>query len=314
MDERAFIEQKQDSWKIFSESLDKVRKRGVGSLSNDQITSLGAQYRALISDLSFARSQGASDRLVIYLNELAGRGHGVVYASRPAKAGGIITFLLKDFPCLYRETFPYTLAAALIFLIGCGAGLWLVHKGFNTGGWLFPKGIDAPQMSSKIMTNNIKVTILAFAAGITAGILTIYVLFSNGAMLAAVAASQDAAHKAQLLTFVLPHGVIELNAIFIAGGAGLIIGSAIIAPGNLRRADAVQLAAAKALRLFAGTIPMLIIAGTIEGFVSPSGLPRWSKFMVSALTAVALVLYFGFVGKGKAENTDNQKITISPGS
>ena len=75
-----------------------------------------------------------------------------------------------------------------------------------------------------------------------------------------------------------------------------MIGSAMIAPGNLRRTDAVRVAAAKALRLFAGTIPMLIVAGIIEGFISPSAMPGWSMFIFSGLTALALILYLGLSG------------------
>ena len=79
-----------------------------------------------------------------------------------------------------------------------------------------------------------------------------------------------------------------------------MIGCAIIAPGNLRRADAIRVAAGKALRLFAGTIPMLIVAGAIEGFISPSSIPSWSKFVFSGLTGLALILYFGFAGRDAA--------------
>ena len=291
------MDQKKRSWESLSRSLDQIRKSGAGSLSRHQLASLGAQYRAVVSDLSFARSQGASFELVTYLNELAGRAHGAMYAAPSPRLAGIISFVLRDFPALFRSSLNYAVVAAIIFFIGSAVGIYSVDAGLEMGEWLAPEKVDPAETSSWIMTNNIKVTILAFAAGVTAGVLTTYILFANGAMLAAVAASQTPGQRAALWTFAAPHGVIELTAIFIAGGAGLMIGSAMIAPGNVRRADAIRIAAGKALRLFAGTIPMLIVAGIIEGFISPSAIPGWSKFVFSGVTALGLILYLGFSGR-----------------
>lgn len=299
MDEHAFVDVRKDSWREFSEVLEKLSEQGPRSLGRDELRTFGQRYRSVVSDLSFARSHGASEALVAYLNELAGRAHGALYASRPARLKGILSFLGSEFPAVFRASAPYVIAAAVIFGLGAFAGAELVRAGYDTGEWSLPTDIDPARFSSYIMTNNIKVTILAFASGITAGVLTVWVLFYNGAFLAAVAASQNPARSLQLWTFVLPHGVIELTAIFTAGGAGLLIGSAIIAPGTLRRADALRMAAGRALRLFAGTIALLAVAGVIEGFISPSPLPRWSKIAFSGLTALALFLYLGFAGRSR---------------
>ena len=309
VDERAFIEQKKDSWTSLSQVLDQVRKRGPGSLSGQQLASLGAQYRAVVSDLSFARSQGASGELVAYLNELAGRAHGVIYAAPTAKLSGAAAFLLRDFPALFRSTSRYALVAALIFFIGWGIAAYLIHTESAAGSQFIPEEFfgqpegpvqvpDPAQMSSYIMTNNIQVGIMSFAAGMTAGVLTVYVLYSNGRMIGAIATlwAPRLGH-ARFWALILPHGVIELAAIFICGGAGLMLGSAIIAPGNLRRADSIRIAAGKALRLFAGTLPFFVIAAIIEGFITPSVIPTWSKLAFSGVTALALILYLGFSGR-----------------
>jgi len=159
---------------------------------------------------------------------------------------------------------------------------------------------DPALMSSFIMTNNIRVGIYSFAAGVTAGLLTLYIIFSNGLMIGAVAATAaPSMGQLKFWSLILPHGLIELTAIFICGGAGLMIGSAIVAPGNLRRADAIKIAAGKAVRLFAGTLAMFVIAGTIEGFISPSVLPPQAKMLFGALTGIALILYFGFAGRSR---------------
>ncbi len=304
MDERSYIEQKQESWQQLSNALNDIAKAGPSALDRKQLASVGAGYRAVVSDLAFARSQGASEQLISYLNELAGRAHGTLYAAESARFRGVKSFLSRDFPRLFRSTWRYTLTAFLIFVLGCWLGIYLAGEGLGMAPWEMPKDVQPAEMSSRIMTNNIKVCILCFASGIAAGFFTVYFLASNGAFLASVAASQSGANSKALWTFVVSHGVIELTAIFIAGGAGLLIGSSMIAPGNLRRADAMRIAAGKGLQLFAGTIAMLIIAGIIEGFISPSPLPGWFKFAFSALTAVALIAYFGFVGRGSSSPID----------
>ena len=105
--------------------------------------------------------------------------------------------------------------------------------------------------------------------------------------------------QARFWSYILPHGIIELVAIFICGGAGFMIGSSIIAPGNLRRGDAIPLAAGQALRLFGGSLPLFVVAAIIEGFLTPSALPPWSKLTFAGVTAIGLVLYLGFAGSGE---------------
>jgi len=125
-------------------------------------------------------------------------------------------------------------------------------------------------------------------------------MLQNGLVIGAIAtiAPRIMGH-ALFWSYILPHGVIELVAIFICGGAGLMIASAIIAPGNARRADAIRLVAGDALRLFAGAVMLFVIAALIEGFITPSVLPVWSKLIFAGLTAVALLLYFGFAGSSE---------------
>lgn len=300
MDERAYIEQKQASWQEFSENIERVRKLGLRSLDRDQLKTFGARYRAVVSDLAFVRTQGASEELVAYLNELAGRAHGILYVSQRSGMKGLLAFLMRDYPCLFRSVVRFPLCAMLLFVIGLGVGVYLTYTNpVAAGHWVPPQIADPAGASSYIMTNNMKVGILSFAAGISAGLLTAYLMVSNGIMLGAVAAGLPAAKRMALWTFVAPHGVIELVAIFICGGAGLMIGAAMIAPGNVRRVDAIRLASGKAIRLFAGTLPMFIVAGIIEGFVSPSSLPAVGKFVFSGVTALALVMYLGFAGREK---------------
>lgn len=309
MDERAFVEQKQAAWQELSESIERVRKLGPGSLSREQLKKFSSQYRAVVSDLAFVRTQGASDDLIAYLNELAGRAHGVLYVSRRSGLKGIFAFLIRDFPCLFRSQFRFPLCAMLLFVVGLGIGVYLTYTNPAAAEqWVPPQIADPAGASSYIMTNNIKVGILSFAAGISAGLFTAYLMVSNGIMLGAVAAGLPAVKRMGLWGFVAPHGVIELVAIFICGGAGFMIGSALIAPGNMRRVDAVRLASGKAIWLFAGTLPMFVVAGIIEGFVSPSSLPVVGKFVFSGVTVLALVLYLGFAGRELREESGERRV------
>lgn len=313
MDERSYVEQKKASWEQLSDSIERIRKRGPGSLSRDQLSALGAQYRAVVSDLAFARSQGASRDLVAYLNDLAGRAHGVLYASRSARPRGAVLFIVREFPQLFRSTHQYTLVAALIFFAGWVAAAYMIRTGLVSPTlWAAPEAVEPATMSSFIMTNNIKVGIMAFAFGTTAGLLTIYVLFSNGLHIGAVASSISGETLRAFWEFVPAHGVIELTAIFICGGAGLMIGGALVAPGNMRRGDSLRLAAGKALRMFAGTLPFFVVAAIIEGFVSPSALPAWAKQAFAVLTGVALFIYLKYGGQAQPDRPLSIKDHMHP--
>ena len=318
VDERAFVEQKKGGWEELSRALDDARAHGAKRLSGDQLRLIGCRYRALVSDLSFARTQQASEGLITYLNELAGRAHGVVYVSRGAKLKGMLKFFLRDFPILFRATANYTIVAALIF----GLGWALSATSPEVCDLAFPNsipkpskaaksdsplwGIDPSLLSGAIMANNIKVGIHAFAGGVTAGAYTVFQLGHNGLVIGAVATKAVPAMGAmKFWSLILPHGVIELMAIFICGGAGLLMGAAIVAPGNRRRVDSMRIASREALKLFAGAVVMFVIAGIIEGFITPAPLPEWSKMVFAGLTAVGLIAYLGLAAAKKT--TDDRR-------
>ena len=145
--------------------------------------------------------------------------------------------------------------------------------------------------SSQLMTHNTSVGIVAFATGITI-VLPIYFMLSNGFVLGAlIAVVQPTHHLASMWAGILPHGICELSAIFIDGGAGLCIGWALIAPGDYSRKDALVIAGRDACKMVVGTIPLFIIAGIIEGNVSHSSLPHFVKFTLAAAQFAALMFY-----------------------
>ncbi len=319
------MSEKQDRWTRLSESLERMRTKGMRSLSREEIESMGPAYRAVVSDLAFARSQGASDDLTAYLNDLAGRAHGALYASRSARARGAVRFIAREFPALFRSTFRYSLVAMLLFVVGWIAATYVIYAMEDAWMSVIPEPfrdaltqhrpdpadasrtqsvpMDPAQMSGFIMTNNIKEGMKAFAGGVTFGIYSVYTLLKNGLVIGGIVMfTCRFVGIGFLLPLLLPHGIIELTAVFICGGAGLMIGSAMIAPGNVRRADAIRTASGTALKLFVGAVPMFVVAALIEGFVTPAAIPNYAKLAFAGLTAVGLVAYLGFAGEAKPES------------
>lgn len=312
-----FIALKKPNWERLTALLDKSRIAGLSVLSADELSELGRLYRSATSDLAVVRRDFAGQRVVDYLNGLVANAHAAVYQGRAARGRGIVDFFASAFPRTFRATWAYTLAAFLMFLLPALASFSIAYRDPAAGAALVP-GIEEriddirakrewwkdindegrAASSSLIMTNNIRVAILAFAGGVLLGVLSLIVLAQNGLMLGIVAgAAQSLGFAANLWGFVAAHGVIELSVIFISGGAGLQLGWSVVRPGLLTRRAALVVASRRAAQLLLGCIPLLVIAGTIEGFVSPSNLPLGVKLAVSFTSGALLYSYLLLAGR-----------------
>ena len=205
-----------------------------------------------------------------------------------------------NFPQVYGYFMPvpwrftHVCIGAVFALIRPDLAEGIVPESYNTP-QVGPE--ESPEAGSFITQNNITVALVAFAGGLPLGLLTIRAMFVNGMMLGAVGALiARKGQSAQFWPSIAPHGILELTAIFIAGGAGLMLGWALLHPGDLPRGRALAEAAGDGARLLAGTIPMFIVAGTIEGFISFSELPAFVKLLVAALSAAVMVFYFSRKG------------------
>jgi uncharacterized membrane protein SpoIIM required for sporulation len=321
-----WVDRRKPSWDELETLVDACARRGVGVLSHAELRTLALLYRQTAADLSVARDDPASAPLARYLNTLLGRAHNLIYSADGAEARGIVHFYARVFPAVFRQTLPYTLAAVALFAAGMAAGAAIAwtDPGFERlilGGGMMDTietgrmwthsivGIK-PLASSAIMTNNLSVSFAAFAGGILAGLGTIYLMIFNGILIGVVAvACQRAGLSLSLWSFVAPHGVLELPAIFIAGGAGLLLGKGLVAPGMLPRRESLTESAALAVRLLLGVIPMLIVAGLIEGFVSPSDAPVVTKFTIAASAFVLLTAYVFLVGGAPPSRRDGPRLT-----
>ena len=288
--------------------VDRSNKGGISTLEHRELQELGLLYRQTASDLATVREDVTSNQLAFYLNQLLGRAHNLIYMGHKPKISGLVRFYAQTFPRVFRETFRQTLLALLIFVV-TGIATWAVtiHDPTFAHRMLGPQMMDTierkemwtqsivtikPLAASGILTNNLAVSFTTFAMGITAGIGTIWMMVTNGMLIGVIgAATWRAGMALQLWTFVAPHGVLELPAIFIAGGAGLEIARGMLFPGLLPRRESLAQAGGRAARLVLGIVPMLIVAGIIEGFVSPSGIAKPLKLLLAAVLFAALTAY-----------------------
>jgi uncharacterized membrane protein SpoIIM required for sporulation len=303
-----WIDSRKNNWNRLDTLVHQVESSGVKSLPPADLRDLGLLYRQAAADLSAVRADHTSRTLEQYLNRLVGRAHNYVYSGRRVSLSSLWQFFAHGYPRLLRRLSGYLLAATLISVVAglLGALIVMVRPDFGVMFLGADRVADLdkhkmwtdsilsikPQTASGIMTNNITVCFLTFAGGITAGLFTLYSLFNNGLMLGAIAVVCRQHHMAlSLWSFVAAHGALEIPSIMIAGAAGLRLAAGLLFPGMLRRRAALALAGLEAVQLIAGTIPLLIIAGTLEAFLSPTHAPIALKFSVGAILFTGLTLW-----------------------
>jgi uncharacterized membrane protein SpoIIM required for sporulation len=312
-----WIDSRKNNWNRLDALVHQVENTGVKSLPPADLRDLGLLYRQAAADLSAIRADPSSRALAQYLNRLVSRAHNYVYSGPRVSIATIWQFFAHGYPRLVRRLSGYLLAATLISVLAgaLGAIIVMVRPDFGVMFLGADRVADLdhhkmwtenilsikPQESSKIMTNNITVCFMTFAGGITAGLFTLYSLFNNGLMLGAIAVVCRQHHMAlSLWSFVAAHGALEIPSIMIAGAAGLRLGSGILFPGMLSRRAALALAGLESVQLVSGTIPLLIIAGTLEAFLSPTHAPIALKFAVGAILFTGLILWLTEGGRKQA--------------
>lgn len=286
--------------------------------SGEQFTALIRLYRQVSNDLSYATTFFPEQDVTRYLNQLVARAHHLVYPAGGIRIATILTFFTAMFPRAVRRLGLYIATSAAVMAGGGGLGYALTRLSPIAAYTLLPASFlalfnpshagaaktatdtYAPLVSSVIMTHNMVVALQVFVGGLTLGFYTAYNLWYNGVVIGVLAALfQQAGDAGHFWSLIVPHGVTELTAVSIAGGAGLLFAHRLVSPGRLGRRTALLKAGREAVLLMLGVVPMLIIAGTIEGFVTPSPLPLPAKYGVAVATALGWLLYFGFAGRGQ---------------
>ncbi|MHB1627095.1 MAG: stage II sporulation protein M [Bacilli bacterium] len=312
MDVLSFRRRYEGEWRALENLLRGGARRRAGALRGDRIRELTRLYQEAASHLSYARAYFPDHDVTVYLNALTARAHLAVYGKRGGQWRSVGSFLAADFPAAVRSCGAFFALAWLIMLSGAAVGFIAVLLSRNSLYAFLPASfvhlfhpsatgphvVNAPLMASSIMSHNIEVTVLSFLGAFTLGLFTVYELYFNGLLLGAIAALFLRDHRSLMFwSLILPHGCIELTAISIAGAAGLSVAYRLLVPGRLTRRESFRTAALTGARLLAGTMVMLVIAGTIEGFLTPSSLSIGFKYAFAAGTAVLLVVYFSLAGR-----------------
>ena len=334
-EEWAVVAEGRPRWDAFATELTATRRRGLDCLSEDQVTAFVASYRDVATDLARLRTadRGRGGDAVFTLSRLVSAGHNLLYRRPSQGIERIGRFIAYDVPREIRRSWRHVVVAtALVFVPAFGTIYAIVSEPAlaarmlppgmitradeglrrrNTGADYLPdgEGRKGSALSAFLMTNNIRVSIVAFAGGITAGLLTVYALVFNGiaALGAGVGLYITKGIGGQILGFVAAHGVLELSAICLSGGAGLLLATAMLVPGDRTRREALAANGVRSLHLVACVVMFLIMAGVIEGNISPSKLPDSAKYATALITAVFIVWYLSL---GRAR--DDAAVVTTP--
>ncbi|HEV2859739.1 MAG TPA: stage II sporulation protein M [Pyrinomonadaceae bacterium] len=318
MPQDRFISERKGAWQRLEDLLKLLDRSTLRRLHREEVRELGRIYRRTASDLAVARAESRDPRLVNYLNSLVIRAHGRIYRAGASEGRHRLRrFFTRDFPRTFRRRWRYTALAFATYMAFAAlsfAATWRDPEFSEFAGvpphfrqeilerrphW-WEGANEANQIAAtSIATHNIQVTFFAFAYGALLGVGTLYFMAFNGLAHASVLAlTYRAGYGHELATFMAGHGVVELSCIFIAGGAGILFGTAVLFPGDISRFDNLRLRGREAIQLVAGCVPLLAVAGTIEGFISPAHIPPAMKYTVAAVTGLTLYAYLLLAGRG----------------
>lgn len=311
MNIQRWIGRRETNWQRLDALLKQVEKKGLKSQRAKEVRELASLYRSVAADLARARTQQVGNTLIQSLQSLTARAYTQIYqGSRRQEWEAAIEFYKWGLPSVVQRTIAYTATATALFLLGALVAWWYAWQDPSFMLLIVPEnliekvrdqhqlwtgsivGVE-PLASSSIIVNNISVSFGAVAGGMTVGIFTIYTMVFNGLLIGTIATLVGQNQLAYpFWAFVFPHGSLELPAIFLSGGAGLLIAKAILFPGRYRRRDALKFFGSLGVQLVFGIVPMLIIAGTIEGFFSPNpSVPDPIKYLVGMGLFIFLVAY-----------------------
>jgi uncharacterized membrane protein SpoIIM required for sporulation len=307
-----FVARRKPDWDSLEGLLARLAKKSVHLA---EVSAIDRLYRRASGDLAHAQTFFPGTDVHRSLNQLCVGAYRAIYSPRPDRVASLKQFFGKDFPQAVQQHLSLVGVAAALMGLGVVLGATTVALSPDGVQLLVPdnlmhfierkelwtdRALDATapsEMAARIFTNNLRVTISAFALGLTAGLGTVAVLFFNGLQLGAVVAA-CAQHDllGGILSFISAHGPVELSIISISGGAGLLLAQALLAPGERPRSEVLREHSRDAVRLVLGCAPFLVAIGIVEGFVSPGTFFPW---WVKAPLGVALGLgFWGYLLKG----------------
>ena len=292
--------------------------RGANRLSAEEIDELVRLYQRTSSHLSYVRTYYREPALTARLTGLVATAGAVVYGTRPKSLRAFGRFFSETFPgALWHNRRFVAVAAVLFYLPAVVIGIWLANSPdaveavgppalreayLNEDFESYYSSKPASEFAAQVTTNNIQVGFLAFAGGVLLCVPTAFLLVFNGANLGVPAGLFAAAgQNAKFYGLILPHGLLELTAVVIAGSAGLRLGWSLIDPGDRTRADALAEEGRRSVVLVLGLVATFLVAGLIEGFVTGSGLPTVVRVGIGVVVEAAFLLYAFVLGRDAAD-------------
>jgi uncharacterized membrane protein SpoIIM required for sporulation len=308
-----FITTNQQSWSRL-EQLTAAASATGARLRPQDVDELVQLYQRASTHLSHARTQRADPVLVARLTRLVANARGALYGTRSRSLAGFTRFFTTSFPAAVWHARRFVAASALLMLLPAVlVGGWLarsdaaleasapdaVREAYVEDDFeAYYSSAPASEFATAVTVNNIQVGFLAFASGILLCVVTAFILVNNGANVGQAAGLFAAAgEQAKFYGLILPHGLLELSAIIVAGGAGLAVGWAIIDPGDRTRGEALAEQGRRSAVIALGLALVFVVAGTIEGFVTPSGLPTAMRVAIGAVVCVAFWTYVVLLGR-----------------
>ncbi|MCC6419747.1 MAG: stage II sporulation protein M [Gemmataceae bacterium] len=315
-----FIEQRRPAWRRLEDLLEHVEGSGLASLDDRQAVEFARLYRRTASDLNQAQTFVSGDATVSYLNDLVARCYLVIHAKSKIDVRALARSLFLHYPIVFRRYLGYVLLAAAVTTVGAAFGfLASYHDPLAARGYLLPTdfpmiqpGQEGPAMttgqlagfSGLLFRHNVSVTLVAFALGLTLGVGTFWLMFENGVILGALAAVfAEAGQLGAFCTGVLPHGVLEIPAILLGGGAGLLLARGLIQARPWTRLEELARTGQEALWLACGCFPLLAVAAVLEAGVARAPdafLDSGFKLVVAGFFALCFASYVFLVGWRRA--------------